>query len=79
MDNQSSPCPPVPERPAVRSPEGARVALHLGLNTLDPALRYIAAREGVWLKTTDEIAEVYREQRGIGRSAYASAGAGVDQ
>lgn len=34
---------------------------------LDQALEYIAGHEGVWLTTSDRIAEVYREQRGPGR------------
>jgi hypothetical protein len=42
---------------------------------LDQALAYIAGHEGVWLTTSDEIADVYREQRGIGRRADATAGA----
>jgi allantoinase len=42
---------------------------------LDQALAYIAGHEGVWLTTSDEIADVYREQRGIGRRADAAAGA----
>jgi hypothetical protein len=42
---------------------------------LDQALEYIAGHEGVWLTTTDEIADVYREQRGIGRRTEAAAGA----
>jgi allantoinase len=45
---------------------------------LDQALAYIAGHEGVWLTTSDEIADVYREQRGIGRRADAAAGAGAD-
>lgn len=42
---------------------------------LDQALAYIAGHEGVWLTTSDEIADVYREQRGIGRRADVAAGA----
>jgi allantoinase len=45
---------------------------------LDQALAYIAGHEGVWLTTSDEIADVYREQRGIGREADAAAGAGAE-
>jgi peptidoglycan/xylan/chitin deacetylase (PgdA/CDA1 family) len=43
---------------------------------LDQALAYIAGHEGVWLTTSDEIADVYREQRGIGRRAAAASADG---
>ena len=39
----------------------------------DQALEYIAGHEGVWLTTSDEIADVYREQRGIDRPVAATA------
>lgn len=35
----------------------------------DQALQYIAGHEGVWLTTADEIADAYRQQRGIDRPA----------
>ena len=40
---------------------------------LDQALEYVAGHDGVWLTTTDEIAEVYRQQRGIDRPSGAAA------
>lgn len=39
---------------------------------LDQALEYIAKHEGVWLATSDQIAEAYRQQRGEPAPAAAS-------
>lgn len=43
---------------------------------LDQALEYIASHQGVWMTTSDRIAEVYREQRGIDRPVVAAAETG---
>ena len=42
----------------------------------DQAIEYIAGHEGVWVATADEIADSYREQRGIDRPAVTTAGVG---
>jgi hypothetical protein len=44
----------------------------------DQALAYVTGHEGVWLATSDEIAEAYREQRGVAAPA-APAGSGLAQ
>ncbi|SFL31334.1 polysaccharide deacetylase family protein [Geodermatophilus ruber] len=44
---------------------------------LDQALEYIAGHEGVWLATSDEIAEAYRAQRGAAAATVPAATTGV--
>jgi hypothetical protein len=61
MDNELFDYSPIGERPPVRWPGGARVAFYIGARYLDQALALLGAQPGIWLTTSDEIAEYYRQ------------------
>jgi allantoinase len=68
VDNELFDYSPITERPPIRWPGGARVAFYIGLSIehslvpdpLDDGRRDDGVRVGIWLATSDEIAEHYQ-------------------